>query len=148
MWNKHKSIVLSNVMIKLSYLVWLAGLAFPPYYATLIYTHPMDHLPRYIAHLALLYLALAVGLIVLIRLDQLLGNVRRGDVFIAANTGHLRAISYCCFAVGTLFIGYGFLWFVGFIVAAAILFLGLILRVLKNVFEQAVALREDNDATI
>lgn len=148
MWNKHKSIVLSNVIIKLSYLVWLAALVFPPYYAKLVYAWPTDNLPRYIAFLSLLYLALAVALMAIILLDKLLGNIKRGDVFIAANTCHLRAISYCCFGVGVLFMGFGFLRYVGFMVAAAMLFLGLILRVLKNVFEQAVALREDNDATI
>ena len=43
---------------------------------------------------------------------------------------------------------FGFRMFYFFIIAAAAAFFGLILRVLKIVFEEAVIIREENDFTI
>ena len=97
---------------------------------------------------ATLYASLLPAFIALSRLMNLLGSVRRGEVFTKASCDDLRALSYCCFSVTVIFCAFGFYRELAFLVAFAAAFMGLILRVLKNVFEEAVALREENDAVI
>ena len=84
----------------------------------------------------------------MVSLDMLLANIRKGQPFISRNVTLLRIISYCCFAVSVLFIYFSFLKPFGFAIVFAAAFFGVILRVVKNCFEQAVALREENDLTV
>ena len=98
--------------------------------------------------LVTLYCAAVPAMLLIIALDRLLANISRGDAFIKRNVMWLRIISYCCFAESVIFIYFGFLRHFAFLVVIAAAFFGLILRVIKNVFEQAIALREENDFTI
>ena len=97
------------------------------------------------------YACLVFGIVAVIVLLRLLGDIRRGEVFTLANVRRLRAISYCGFAIAlacalgatiTLprpaFIALG-------LVAA---FMGLLMRVIKNVIDAARLLKEDADFTI
>lgn len=98
----------------------------------------------------LLIAALAVGL-----LFALLLRVRRGEVFTAASVALIRSVSWCCmvFSVGTLAVSglYSPVIVSSYVcigVALAALLLGLCLRVVKNVLEQATAIKSENDLTI
>lgn len=95
-----------------------------------------------------LYLAAAVALVIVTALDRLLSNIRQDKVFIPANVKILRLISYCCFAVSVIFIYFSFIRPFAWLVVIAAAFFGLILRVIKNVFEQAIVIKEENDFTI
>ena len=95
-----------------------------------------------------LYLAAVCGEICLWHLGKLLGNIRKDIVFTAGNCRHLRWISWCCLMAAIPFGVFGFWRFVSFVIAFAAGFFGLILHVLKNVFDKAVALQEENDYTI
>ena len=95
-----------------------------------------------------LYLAAAVALVIVTALDRLLSNIRHDKGFIPANVKILRLISYCCFAVSVIFIYCSFIRPFAWLVVIAAAFFGLILRVIKNVFEQAIVIKEENDFTI
>ena len=81
-------------------------------------------------------------------LDRLLAAIARGEVFTAENIALLRRCSWCCMAVALICLGFTVTLFYFLLVAAAAAFIGLILRVVKNVFQQALALKEENDYTI
>ena len=76
------------------------------------------------------------------------GNISEGEVFIPENVSILRLLSWCCIAAGLVCL-FSALYYMPFlIVSAAAAFVGLILRVVKNVFAEAVRLKDENDYTI
>ncbi|MBQ6465198.1 MAG: DUF2975 domain-containing protein [Oscillospiraceae bacterium] len=82
------------------------------------------------------------------RLWMLLGNIRRGEVFTADNVSCLRAVSWCCAGAAAICL-VSALYYPSFLmVAAAAGFMCLIVRVVKNVFQQAVAMKSELDLTI
>ena len=97
------------------------------------------------------FACLIFGIVADIVLLRLLSDIRRGEVFTLANVRRLRVISYCGFAIALAcaigavitmprpaFIALG-------LVAG---FLGLLMRVIKNVIDAARLLKEDADYTI
>ena len=75
-------------------------------------------------------------------------NISEGEVFIPENVSILRLLSWCCIAAGLVCL-FSALYYMPFlIVSAAAAFVGLILRVVKNVFAEAVRLKDENDYTI
>lgn len=86
--------------------------------------------------------------VALYSMDRLLVNIRKANVFITENTEYLRKISWCAYVVSVVFLLIGIMRPTGFVVAFAGFFIGLVLRVIKNVFAQAVAIREENEFTI
>ncbi|WP_411654987.1 DUF2975 domain-containing protein [Anaeromassilibacillus sp. SJQ-1] len=87
-------------------------------------------------------------LFLLLCLHRLLRNIRRERVFEKENVTLLRVISWLCIAVGVVTLVSGLYYTSFFLVAAAAAFCGLIVRVVKNVFEQAIAIKTENDYTI
>ena len=86
--------------------------------------------------------------IVLLCLHRLLASAAAADVFTDANVARLRAISWCLVAAALVYaIGGFFDWYL-FVLAAMAAFAALIVRVLKNVFAEAVELKQENDFTI
>lgn len=86
--------------------------------------------------------------IILYALLKLLFNIKDEQLFTTKNTGYLRVVSYCLFLVGIItFVG-AFFYMPFMFVSVSGLFTGLMMRVLKNVFQSAVELREENDLTI
>jgi hypothetical protein len=99
--------------------------------------------------LYLCYACCVPALVALFRLDRLLSNIMKDLVFTEENVRALRVISWCCFAEA-LILTVAALYFapIIFAVAAVAAFFGLILRVVKNVIDAAVALKSENDFTI
>ena len=96
-----------------------------------------------------IYICLLIALFILYMLDRLLSNIRKEEIFIPQNVSYLRGISWACFVmcVPCLLVSvYGSQIFLFIMVAAA--FMGLILRVVKNVIESAVLIKEENDYTV
>jgi hypothetical protein len=98
--------------------------------------------------LALIYACAVPGLTALFSLDRLLANIKARNVFIEKNVKHLRVISWCSFIVSAILFVFGFYYLLFLLMAVAAAFFGLILRVVKNVIEQAVAIKNENDFTI
>lgn len=148
MWNKSKSVISSAAVVRVFELIWVLCLAGIPFllrwYFSLSGRPGMDGTPLTIV----LYISMLPAGIALGCLDLLLRNIRRGIIFAPVNVSYLRVLSWCCFFVGVIFFFFGFYYVLALIVGAAAAFMGLILRVLKNVFEQATAIKEENDYTI
>ncbi len=83
-----------------------------------------------------------------IALDRLVTNIKKGDVFVKANVTILHIMSYCCFAVSLIWLAVVYWRLLVFVVCFAAAFFGLILRVIKSVFEEAVSIKEENEGTI
>ena len=106
----------------------------------------------FVAHAAgPLYGCLAFGIAAVIILLRLLGDLRRGEVFTVTNVRRLRLISYCGFAImvacvlgAIIAMPRPFFLLLGLIAG----FLGLLMRVIKNVIDSARLLKEDADFTI
>ncbi len=96
----------------------------------------------------ILYLAMIPAFVILLLLNKLLTNIRSGAVFEHDNVKYLRIISYCCFVISAVFAVLMYWRLLAFLPVVAFAFVGLLLRVLKNVFEQAVIIREENDLTV
>ncbi len=88
------------------------------------------------------------AVIILYSLIKLLFNIKNSTVFVEKNVKYLKTVSYCLLFIGIITFGGGFFYMPFMFVSAAGLFTGLLLRVLKNVLQSAVKLREENDLTI
>ena len=147
---KNESARLTSILIKIVYALAAVCCVMAPYmveyYDRMIIAkgEPSVYVPLLIT----LYCAVPAAVIALICLDKLLNNIIKNQPFVSQNVKLLRIISYCCFAEALVFIYFATLKPFALIVIIACAFMGLILRVIKNVFEHAVAIREENDFTI
>ena len=96
------------------------------------------------------YLAAIPAYIMLISLGKLLYNIGRAEVFCSKNVKYLSVISWCCIATGVIaFVGGIYLYYFWLILIAVLAaFVGLILRVVKNVMALAYEIKQENDFTI
>ena len=95
------------------------------------------------------YLVIALVILADICLFLLLRNIRREAIFTQSSVTLLRVISWASIFAGFLVFPLFFIFirealFISFVA----LFLGVVLRVVKQVIEKATALKEENDATI
>lgn len=147
MWNKDKSIILSQILIKICYVgVVVCAIAAPKLVE--LYEKNVGEVGLYTPLLTTLMCCVPPAIIALVCLDILLWNIQKNRAFIEQNVKLLRAISYCCFCVAVIFIYFSILRPFAFVIVFAAGFFGIILRVVKNCFQQAVSLREENDFTI
>ena len=153
MWNQDKSLNLSILLVRILFiLIIVLALCVPVMVRWYEIVSPEGvgllkssvFLPLSIC----LYLAAICGEVCLYHLHKLLSNIKNDIVFKTENCKHLRYISWCCLLVAIPFGIFGFWRYLGFLVAFAAAFFGLVLRVLKNVFVRAVEIQEENDYTI
>ena len=149
MWNKDKSIILSQILIKICYVGIVVCAIIAPKLVEL-YAESVGEggASLYTPLLATLLCCVPPGIIALVCLDVLLWNIQKNRAFIDRNVKMLRAISYCCFCVAVIFIYFAVLRPFAFVIVFVAGFFGIILRVVKNCFQQAIAIREENDFTI
>lgn len=88
-------------------------------------------------------IALAVGM-----LFVLLLRVKVGKVFTDKSVALIRGVSWACYLLTLSFIGIGFTYNLSFAAAFLAVFLGLCLRVVKNVLEEACRIKDENDLTV
>jgi len=98
--------------------------------------------------LVILYGILLMGACALVSLWILLTLVRAGNVFTQPSVACLRVLSLACVFAGILFAVLGIWYYFSLAIAAAALFLGLILHVLKNCLQEAVYIKQENDFTV
>lgn len=103
---------------------------------------------RYPFLLTIAYLILAVAAMCDAVLLSLLLAIRSGEVFSAANVTRIRAVSWGCISASALFAALAPKYYISAAVAFIAFFVGLCLRIVKNAFEEAVALKEENDFTV
>lgn len=157
-WNKNKSLTLSKLLVLVFALVLLAadllGWRLIPQFFT------GEIFGRFrISMLVSLYVLSVPAWAALVGLYRLLSNLREGQVFTPGNIRLLRIISWCCFCVAGISLlcyipilsmaGYRPLAvpLLGLVPLAAAL-MGLIVRIVKNVFEQAAVMKDELDYTV
>ncbi len=94
------------------------------------------------------YLSDIFVIIALWELNILLKNISVQELFTDRNTKCVRIISWCCFGVSAIFACLTIWRLLALLVAFIAAFVGVILRVVKNMLAAAAELREENDYTI
>lgn len=98
--------------------------------------------------LILAYFLLGTFIFADVILFTILHRVKIGKVFTPITVSLIRGVSYCCFIVGLLFAILGIYFILAFPVAFAAILLGLSLRVVKNVMEEATEIKNENELTV
>lgn len=149
MYNKHKSIIISIIATFTFAACIITACALMPliiklYMGDAYQVQSGVKLALYIC----LYGSAAPSLLISYLLLRILFNVRKNVVFDRVNVKYCRYISWCCFAVSALFFVLGFFIPFSFVMALTVGFIGLITRVVKNLFNDAVDIKEENDLTV
>jgi hypothetical protein len=147
MWNDKKSITLSTICV----VIFMILLVFAAVFASWLVEQPFvyNEIKGWGTYFSLtIYVGCLPAALLLISLFRLLRRIAKGEVFIQKNVESLRHISWYCFIgafVSAVSAVYYFPWVMVTVAAA---FVGLIVRVVKNVFARAVTLQDDSDFTI
>ncbi|MBQ3602651.1 MAG: DUF2975 domain-containing protein [Clostridia bacterium] len=148
--NKH-SVNLSLAISVVFFAVCIAGLFVMPFLSELLLSMRNgrvlgENVTVFVTVIA--YLILAVFMLADILLFNLLLRVKRSLVFTAKSVSLIRGVSWCCFAAGILFCCLGLFFNLSFVVGFMGAFLGLCLRVTKNVIAEATEIKSENDLTV
>ena len=81
-------------------------------------------------------------------LYKLLCNIHKSKVFISENVRYLRLLSWCCFIVSFICCILTFFYLPFILLVTGTAFMALILRVIKNVFTEAIEIKQENEYTI
>lgn len=154
MWNRKNSVILSIVICFIIAAVITVGLFLGPWAVETWFTTYRGWNGSFQIYDAVtlfkfaFYPSAVFAYITLYSLIRLLFNIKDEQIFIDANVKYLRRISWGCIAVSFITLISGFFYIPYFFIAVAAGFVGLMLRIVKNAFQSAVALREENDLTI
>ena len=103
---------------------------------------------RRIPLMATVYSCSIFAWILLVNLWKLLANIRRGMPFETSSVKYLRISSWCCAGVCAICL-LGTLYYTPLILVSIVSgFMALIVRIIKNVFEQAIAMKTELDYTV
>lgn len=140
MWDNSKSLLLTTWWMRIAMVVWcILGIAVP----TLFF---MRQIPFDI--LILFCLLFAPILLAFYGLHKMLSNIQQGLIFSVQNTASLRLVSWACFFAAIFLLIAAFKWPVLIFASGVIGFLGLFVRVIKNMLSEAIVIKEENDFTI
>lgn len=147
-WNKDKSLLLSRVCVAVFALALLGldGFCYP--LARWFVNLRQMQWQRGVGMMVTVYVCSVFAWVVLADLWRLLANLQRGLVFVPENVRLLRRVSWCCVGAALACLA-SILWYLPFVfVAVAAGFMALLVRIIKNVFQQAVAMKDELDLTI
>lgn len=149
-WNKDKSITLSRFFV-IVFAVLLALLDFFCYWI-LNWLGNKSKLPEGLEQVWLvlltLYASSLFGWLLLAMLWKLLKNLQQENVFIPDNVKFLRISSWACTVISIIYLLSAIYYLPLLVIATAAGFLALIIRIIKNVFEQANAMKHELDLTV
>lgn len=94
------------------------------------------------------YILLACALVCCVAIFFMLLHIRKGNIFSEKTVSFIRFISWDCIFIALVFATAQYFHPLVFIVALAVAFLGLCLRVVKNVIEEAITIKDENDLTV
>ena len=147
-WNKDKSVMLSRGCVIL-FALCLAALDIGAYRFAAWFVWVRQIQWQFGVFLMIsVYAGSVFAWLCLYQLWRLLNNIRRGEVFVSANVRCMRLVSWCCAgaALVSLFSAAYYLPFAFVAVAAG--FMCLIVRIVKNAFHQAIAMKDELDFTV
>jgi len=98
--------------------------------------------------LATIYVGAVPAAYLLYNIWSLLRRIQANQVFISENVENLRRISWSCFIGAGIALVSTFYYLPWVFLAMAAAFMGLIVRVVKNIVAQAVALQDEVDSII
>ncbi len=136
MWDHSKSLLLTAWWVRIAFVLWIVIAVVLPFF----------QLPK--AMLVIFYMVFVPAAIALFGLERMLHNIQQGKVFSKANVAHLRLVSWACFFAAVFLLIGACLWPVLILAAGVIGFMGLFVRVIKNMLAEAIAIKEENDFTI
>lgn len=147
-WNKDKSVRLTTAFTFLFAAALLAadvlGFIWIPWFVS---ASAMDN-SRLPALAATIYIGSIFAWICLYAMFRLLQSIRGGEVFTDNNTRLLRVISWCCAGACIVFL-VSVLYYPPFIIiSAAAGFMMMIVRVVKNIIQQAIGMKSELDLTV
>ena len=152
-WNKDKSITLSR-FCTVVFAVLLLALDIGCYWVVKRFSDISPVSWKYSAacieavRVAAVYVCSVFAWILLWHLWKLLGNISREEVFTEENVRHLRVVSWCCLGAACICLVTSPVCLPFLFIAAAAGFMALIVRIVKNVFQQAIAMKSELDLTI
>lgn len=140
MWDNSKSLLLTTWWMRIAMVVWcILGIAVP----TLFFMQQISF-----DILILFGLLFVPILLAFYGLHKMLSNIQQGLIFSVQNTASLRLVSWACFFAAIFLLIAAFKWPVLIFASGVIGFLGLFVRVIKNMLSEAIAIKEENDFTI
>lgn len=154
MYTNH-SVKLTHFFIRLCYVMLTAAAIALPFllYKGLYDFEILGKIKSYI--IGPFYAVVPAGYAALVCLDKLLINIKKDLVFDSDNVKLLRIISNACFYAGAIgllsfifIMAEHFMFETMLVLALGEFFMGLVVRVVKNVFESAIAIKDENDLTI
>jgi hypothetical protein len=159
MWNKEKSVLLTQAIVRICYVTLAVALVALPIFLHYKSTNTINMIDGFIGFILIpFYFVAPAGYVALISIDKILINMKKEVVFDYKNVKLLRILSWCCFyatLVGVVSYLVVFamthnpvILFAYLILAAGELFVGLVVRVVKNIFESAIEIKDENDLTI
>ena len=153
MWNRKKSVQLSIAVCFIVAVLLTAGVFMGPWAFRMFVYRGLAKDGEAIRNVVTIfstcfYPCAAIAYVTLYNLLKLLYNIKGEKIFITDNVKYLRVISWCCFAVGFITLIGGILYLPFLFVAVAASFVGLMLRIVKNVMQAAVEISEENELTI
>ena len=148
MTKEKRSIAITLVLIKIAIVLCAAALFLMPYAAKMYEQISFQQDNVTVPLLITFYVCAAFGFVILFVLNKLIKNIGSEKVFIDENVKLLKILSYCCFAIAVVTLIFARFRILVFVITFAAAFIGLILRVIKNCFTEAIRLREENDFTI
>ena len=143
-----RSVMFTSIAIKAGMILSIISLFIMPYAANVYRTVTIQDDDVTVPLLVTFYSCAAIGITILVILDKLINNIKKGDVFTEQNIKYLRILSYLCFAIAVITLIFARFRILSFIITFSSLFFALLLRVIKNCLTEAVRLREENDFTI
>ena len=149
------SILLSSFLSVLLFVGCIVGAVAMPFFVDMLTTQHngffvncVISLTRKISVLVFAYVGIAAVMLADIMLFALLLRVKKGLVFTDKSVALIRGVSWCCYLLAVAFTGIGFTYLFAFAVAFLAVFLGLCLMVVKNVLEEAINIKNENDLTV
>jgi len=147
-WTKDQSIQLSLLCVWVFAVVLLAADVFAFHWIRQYVAWRQMAPENSLRMMLTLYAASVFGWICLWALRALLRNISADSIFVDQNVKLLRIISWCCAAAAVIFVVSGFYYGPFFLIAVPAAFMMLIVRIVKNVFQKANAMKDELDLTI
>lgn len=148
-WNKDKSIKLSLICVYVFAVILLVMDVMAPFWASWFSREYVFVKHSGVYMLFTVYLGSIAAWICLWLLRKLLMNIRKGNVFVQENVQNMRRISWCCGIAAAICLISSFLYYLPIIVIAiSAAFMMLIVRIVKNAFQQAIEMKSELDLTI
>ena len=147
-WNQNQSVRLSQICIALFTVAFVLLCFFSPGLLRYFIGSRGEDPGKLPLFLITVYSTALPALLVLAALWQMLKRIRKGVVFVQENVAALRLISWCCMVAGAVYLLSSLYYATYFLLGLAGIFMGLILRVVKNIFAEAVEIKLENDYTI